>query len=354
LFGLGDDRLGGAKIGYLDSLVPLRITGKVGSLYRVQLSRYRTAYIPDEHVGVLPRGSFAPSSLTTNWKVYGDSLFDYVQIGLFQRLPYQSFHQLDPSRIVVDVFGAINNTNWIIQLDNTREIRNVNYEQVEDEVLRVTIDLKHQQHWGHQLYYDKNNLVIKIRRQPANLGLRNLRIAVDAGHGGGNTGAYGPTGSSEKELALAVALKVRQALRLQGAKVLMTRTTETFVDNKERILMYRDSLPDLLVSIHLNSSADPINVGGASTYYRYIGFRKLSYAIYKRLLDLGLKDWGNTGSFNFMLNSPVEYPNALVEMLFLSNPEEEMLILDEGFQQRMADQIVLGIKDFLKEIQESD
>lgn len=348
LFGLGEDRLGGAKIGYIDSLIPLRITGKVGSLYRVQLSKYRSAYINDEDVEFLPKGTFTPESLTTNWKVYGDSLFDYVQIGLFSKLPYQSFQLVDPSKIVVDVFGATNNTNWIIQMENTKEVKNVYYEQIEDEILRVTIDLKHKQHWGHQLYYNGNNLVIKVRRQPENLELRNLRIAIDAGHGGGNTGAYGPTGSSEKELALDVALKLRQALRLQGARVIMTRTTEKFVDNKERILMYRDSLPDLLVSIHLNSSGDPINVGGASTYYRYIGFRKLSLDIYKRMLELGLKEWGNTGSFNFMLNSPIEYPNALVEMLFLSNPAEEMLILDEEFQQNMADKIVLGVKDFLE------
>ena len=136
-------------------------------------------------------------------------------------------------------------------------------------------------------------------------------------------------------------------MRLQGAKVLMTRTTETFVDNKDRILLYRDSLPDLLVSIHLNSSADPVHVGGTSTYYRHIGFRKLSEDIYKRMLQLGLKEWGNTGSFNFMLNSPTEYPNALVEMLFLSNPEEEAMILNDEFQQQVADKIVAGIKDFL-------
>ena len=135
----------------------------------------------------------------------------------------------------------------------------------------------------------------------------------------------------------------------EGAKVIMTRTTEKFFDNKERILFYRDSTPDLLVSLHLNSAADPIRIGGTSTYYRYIGFRNLSLDIYKRMLQLGLKEYGNTGSFNFMLNSPTEYPNALVEMLFLSNPEEEMKILDEGFQQQVADKIVAGIKDFLEE-----
>ncbi|HZI53357.1 MAG TPA: N-acetylmuramoyl-L-alanine amidase, partial [Chitinophagaceae bacterium] len=451
---LGDDRLGGAKVGYIDSLIPLHVTGKVGSLYKVQLSKYRTAYIPDDVVEPLPKGTFTPQSLTGDWRIYGDSLFDYVQIALFKRLPYQSFQQIDPAKIIIDVFGATNNTNWITQMENTREIKNVYYEQVEDEVLRVTIELKHQQHWGYQLSYSGNSLVIRVRRQPADLELRNLRIAVDAGHGGGNTGtygptgssekelalavslklrqalqrqgatvqmtriterfvdnkdrillyrdslpdllisihlnsspdpiytggtstyyrhigfrnlsrdiyrrmlelglkewgntgAYGPTGSSEKELALAVSLKLRQALQRQGATVQMTRITERFVDNKDRILLYRDSLPDLLVSIHLNSSADPIYTGGTSTYYRHIGFRNLSRDIYRRMLELGLKEWGNTGSFNFMLNSPIEYPNALVEILFLSNPEEEMLILDEDFQQKVADKIVLGIKDFL-------
>ncbi|HTD93551.1 MAG TPA: N-acetylmuramoyl-L-alanine amidase, partial [Chitinophagaceae bacterium] len=347
LFGLGEDRLGGSKIGYLDSMIPLRIIGKVGSNYKVQLSRYHSAYIPDDVADFLPKGTFTPESLTGSWRVYGDSVFDYVNVGLFSRLPYQSTQQIDPSRIVVDIFGATNNTNWITQLENTKEIKNVYYEQVEDDVFRVTIELKHQQQWGYKIYYKGNSLVIQVRRQPESLSLKNLRIAVDAGHGGENTGADGPTGSSEKMLTLAVALKLQRALRQQGATVLMTRNAEVFVDNKQRILMYRDSMPDLLVSIHLNSSSDPIHVGGTSTYYRYIGFRSLSKDIYDRMLELGLKEYGNTGSFNFMLNSPVEYPNALVEMLFLSNPEEEMKILDEGFQQQVVDKIVLGIRDFL-------
>jgi N-acetylmuramoyl-L-alanine amidase len=190
-------------------------------------------------------------------------------------------------------------------------------------------------------------LIIKVKHQPENLSLRNLTIAVDAGHGGTNMGAVGPTGISEKELTLAVSLRLQKALQAEGARVIMTRKKEQFFDNKERILFYRDSVPDLLISFHLNSSEDPIRVGGTSTYYRYIGFRNLSESIYKRMLELGLKEYGNTGSFNFMLNSPIEYPNALVEGLFLSNPEEEMKILDPLFQQQAVDKIVAGIKDFL-------
>ena len=348
LYGLGDDRLGGAKIGYLDSAILLNIVGKAGNQYKVRLSKYHTAFIDDDAVEFLPKGTFTPESLTDKWTVYGDSAFDYVQLGLFAKLPYQSFQQVDPSKIIVDVFGATNNTNWITQLENTKEIKNVSYEQTEDEVFRITIELKHAQHWGHSIYYKGNTLVIKIKRQPENLSLKNLTIAVDAGHGGSNTGAGGPTGSSEKMLALAVSLKLQKLLEQQGAKVIMTRTTEKFVDNKERILFYRDSVPDLLISIHLNSSGDPIRSTGTSTFYRYIGFRNLSNSIYKRMLELGLKEYGNNSSFNFMLNSPIEYPNALVETLFLSNPEDEMKILDENFQQQMAEKIVQGIKDFLE------
>lgn len=347
-YGLGDDRLGGAKIGYIDSNIVLKIIGKVGTHYKVELAKSRTAYIPEELVTLMPKGTFTPESLTGKWNVYGDGKYDYVKIGLFTKLPYQSFQLTDPSTIVVDIFGATNNTNWITQLQTATEIKKLDYEQVADDILRIIITLKHAQHWGHLLYYDGNTLVIKVKHQPENLVLQNLTIAIDAGHGGKNTGAVGATGIYEKEITLAVSLKLQKALEKEGAKVIMTRTKEQFFDNKERILFYRDSLPDMLLSIHLNSSEDPFRIGGTSTYYRYIGFRNLSIMIHKYMLQLGLKEYGNTGSFNFMLNSPTEYPNALIETLFLSNLEEEEKILDENFQQQMADKIVLGIEDFLE------
>ncbi len=346
-FGLGEDRLGGTKAGYLDPGVFLHLTGKVGSDYRVKLAKNFTAYIPQEMVKLLPPGAFPPSSLTGSWRVWGDEKFDYVTVGLTQKLPYRSTQQTEPSKIIVDIYGATANTNWISQLENTREIKNVYYDQVEDDILRVTIELKHPQHWGHQVYYNGNTLTVKVKRPPTKPGLGDLTIAVDAGHGGSNTGARGPTGVYEKEMCLAVAIALQQALRAEGAQVLMTRVNDSYVDNNYRILSYRDKDPDLLVSIHLNSSSDPIRIKGTSTYYKHIGFRPLSQYIYKHMLDLGLSEFGNVGSFNFALNSPTEYPNVLVETLFLSNPEDEMKILDAGFRKNMADKIVLGIKDFV-------
>ncbi|MBK8609258.1 MAG: hypothetical protein IPL84_04755 [Chitinophagaceae bacterium] len=66
LFGLGDNRLGGAKIGYLDSLVLLNVTGKVGSQYKVRLSKYRTAFIDDDAVIFYPRERLRPDRLPTD------------------------------------------------------------------------------------------------------------------------------------------------------------------------------------------------------------------------------------------------------------------------------------------------
>ena len=71
----------------------------------------------------------------------GDDKYDYVSIALDEKLPYRSIQQINPSRIVVDVFGASANTNWITQRSSAKEVKNVYYEQIEDDVFRVIIEL---------------------------------------------------------------------------------------------------------------------------------------------------------------------------------------------------------------------
>jgi N-acetylmuramoyl-L-alanine amidase len=348
---IGEDRLGSPRFGYLDSAVLLRVIGKTGSDYKVRLSKNTIAWIGDEHVKLLDDYNTIPESLTNSWRVWGDSTYDYVSVSLNEKLPYRSQQQLDPSRIVVDIYGAINNTNWITQVEGTQEIKDVDYEQVQEDVFRVTIWLKHKQHWGHSIYYNGKNLVVRVRRQPAQLTLSDMRIGLDAGHGGSNRGALSITGVYEKEFTLQIALKVKALLEQEGAEVVATRTREMDYNNNDRMRLFKKEMPNFLLSIHLNSAGDPLRVKGTSTYYKHIGFRPLSLAIYKRLLELGLREFGNIGNFNFILNAPTEYPNALVECMFVSNPEDEGLALDEAFQQRMAEKIVQGVKDWLAGIE---
>jgi N-acetylmuramoyl-L-alanine amidase len=356
-YGIGDDRLGGAKIGYLDSNIVVRIVDSFSTDYKVRLSTHHSAYIAKSSlvlIGKEANRSVAHNPhLSGNIKVYGDTASDYVTISLDDRYPYRSFQLLDPSRIAVDVFGITSNTNWIIQLRSAKEVRNTWYEQLDDDVLRVYVQLKHAQHWGYSLSYDSTGrkLVMRVRRQPAVLDIRKLRIAIDAGHGGDNAGASGVNSNIlEKDYTLLIAEQLRKTLRAAGVKnVLMTRTTDTSLSMPERIAMLKAYDPQLLVSIHLNS-ANSDTVQGTSTYYRYIGFRPLSVAILDRMLTLGLKEFGNVGSFNFALSGPTDYPNALVEVAFLSNPEDEKKVLKPAFRKAVAQKIYLGITDWLNQI----
>lgn len=350
-YGLGEDRLGGAKMTFLDSNVLLKVVDSFKTDYKVQLSQNHSAFIDKKNV-IKTNATEKIEHLTNSWKVYGDSLFDYVTIQLDEKLPYRSMMEIHPSRIVVDIFGAVSNTNWITQLGSTKEIKNAWYEQPEDDVMRVFIELKHPQHWGYTIFYtDKNKLTVKVKRQPKILNLSKLTIAIDAGHGGSNIGATGATSHiEEKNYTLLIAKELSKALIQKKAKVVLTRVKDTTLSMYERINFLNQQNPDLLISIHLNSS-DNDSVNGVSTYYRYIGFRPLSHAILKSMLSIrGLHEFGNVGSFNFSLNGPTDYPNCLVEVAFLSNKADEKKILNSKFRQLVAKKIVAGIEDFLKNL----
>jgi N-acetylmuramoyl-L-alanine amidase len=348
-YGLGDDRLGGAKMTYLDSNVLIKVVDSANTDYKVQLSTHHFAYLPKTNFKKDTSIKIQPYYLTSSWRVWGDEKYDYVSVSLPERLPYKSVQQINPSRIVVDVFGATSNTNWITQLKTVKEIHNVWYEQVEDDVFRIFIELKNAQLWGHLIYYKNNVLHVRVKRQPS-LKVRNLKIAIDAGHGGSNTGASGVTSKIlEKDYTLKMAKELEKYLKRKGAEVYMTRTEDVDVGMIERTLMLREQDPDVMISIHLNSSGNK-TVKGTSTYYRYIGFRSLSQSILDRMLDLKLNNFGNIGAFNFALSGPTEYPNCLVEVAFLSNEEDEKLILDEDFHEDVAKQIYKGIRDWLKDL----
>lgn len=348
-YGPGDDRLGGAKMTYLDSNILLQVVDSTSDDYKIKLSAQHTAFLPKRSFSVDTSARLQPYYLTGSWRVYGDERYDYVTIGLPEKLPYRSRQDVCPARIVVDIFGAVPNTNWITQLQSVKEIRNVWYEQVEDDVFRVFIELHHQQHWGYALYYKGNVLNIRVKRQPS-LSMRKLRVAIDAGHGGSSTGATGlNTKIQEKDFTLKIAKELERYLKRKGVEVFMTRTEDVDVGMTERMLMLREQDPDLMLSIHLNSSGNK-SVKGVSTYYRYIGFRPLSQYILDRMLELELNNFGNIGAFNFSLSGPTEYPNCLVEVAFLSNAEDEQRILKESFHEAVAKKIYKGTRDWIRSL----
>ncbi len=351
-YGLGDDRLGGAKLGYIDTNVVLKVIDSTPLLYLIQLSKNHRAYIDKEHV---KRDSLPikrrPFYLTNSWYVKGtDSCYDIVSISVDEHLPCKSWMLVNPSKIMLEIYGVQSNTNWITQLQNLKEIKNVYYTQTEDDVMQVTIELKHQQHWGYSIAYTAKALQIKVKRQPDLTTLKNLKIAIDAGHGGSNSGTGGnKTNAVEKEFTLLYAKAFEKQLRALGIKnIIQTRTFDTTINNSDRIVFLKEKNPDLLISFHLNSANNPA-VSGTSTYYKHIGFKPLTVAVLKRMLTLKLEEYGNIGNFNFALNAPTDFPNCLVEIGFLSNEADEKKIITKSFQTQVAKQVYLGMNDWLQQ-----
>jgi N-acetylmuramoyl-L-alanine amidase len=354
--GRGTDRLGGAKLGYLQPGVRMMVAGKMGRQYRVKLTESMEAWLPEEFATLLPKETPLPSSLVGSISALGTDREDVISIGLSQRLPYTSEQQLDPAAITVDIYGATSNTNWITHHLSASGIQSVSWDQVAAAHYRLTILLTTQNHWGYDIGYDNgSNLRIRVRRPPiiasVDSVLKGMLIVVDAGHGGENKGALGSTGAKEMDVNLAIVRHLEQVLAEKGATSVLTRSDTSGWSMNDRTDRILKSDARLLVSVHCNSiglASDPEKIRGTATFYRYVGFKPLADAVYRKMLDLGFEQFGVVGSFNFSLNAPTQLPNVLVETAFLSNPEDEMILIDDSSRRRIAEKIVEGLEHFVR------
>ncbi|MDP3233473.1 MAG: N-acetylmuramoyl-L-alanine amidase [Myxococcales bacterium] len=222
------------------------------------------------------------------------------------------------------------------------------------------------------------------------LGLKVRRVIIDAGHGGHDTGAIGPTGVREKDVALAVVLKLKDKLEALGLEVVLTRDDDTFVALDQRTRIANKEHGDLFISIHCNAAPSK-NLRGVETYTlntssnRYSvrlaarenatterGINDLQYILadlatkantgesqrlaesvqrslirglskeYKGIRDLGTKE----ALFVVLLGAKM--PSILVETSFLSNPEDEQRLASEAYQQALADNVAEAVESFLE------
>lgn len=187
-------------------------------------------------------------------------------------------------------------------------------------------------------------------------GLQNKIIALDPGHGGSDPGAIGPSGTQEKTITLAVAKNVKTLLEKAGAKVIMTRQDDrdvcapnaSAVDELEaRVQVANSNKADVFVSIHINSFSNR-TVGGAASYYcQKTAFDSiLASSLQDAVVSAsGFSDRG-TNSARFYVMTHSVMPASLIELGFISNPNEERLLGSPQFQQQLAQGIVNGIENF--------
>ena len=223
------------------------------------------------------------------------------------------------------------------------------------------------------------------------LGLKVRRVVLDAGHGGHDSGAIGPSGVREKDVALGITRKLAVLLRNAGLEVELTRDSDRFVALEKRTQFANDAHGDLFISIHCNASPNR-KARGIETYTlntsadRYAirlaarenassekGISDLQYIladlttkantdestrlaarVQKALVSnlsrqhSGVKDLGHKEALFFVLLG-ARMPSILVETSFLSNPTEEKLLASEAYQALLAHSIFSGIQSFMNE-----
>ena len=350
-YGSGGDRLGGSKMGYLDPGIVLKVVGQINDLYKVQLSTNRFAYIHQEDVEFSPKSSRIVN--TNNIGISNLEDRDRIRLSLPERLPYAARTSLDPTTINVEVFGAMNNSNWISQYNELGMIDYLDLQQVESDVLRLVIKLKEKYCWGYSVGYDGNNLIIEVKHAPKTLKLNALTIGLDAGHGGDAPGAISNTGLRESDVNLSIVREIEKILQKKGAKVVLSRTEDRAMTMTERKKIFREANVDLMVSVHNNAGGSPLVPMGTSTYYKHIANRDLAATLLRHMLELEVPNYGLVGNFNFSLNMPTEYPNALVECLFMSSLPDEEILADPANHRKIAEKIVAGLEDYLDKVAES-
>jgi N-acetylmuramoyl-L-alanine amidase len=171
-------------------------------------------------------------------------------------------------------------------------------------------------------------------------------VAIDAGHGGRDPGAIGPTGLVEKDVVLDIAQRVRDLLVRAGVRVIMTRETDVFVELADRPRMARQQGATVFVSIHANASTRP-SANGSETYYLTPQSQVLAQMVQEELGRIpGLANRG-VKTANFLVLRESDVPAVLVEVAYVSNVDEEARLRQHAFRQRLAEAVSRGVQRFL-------
>ncbi|HHU32163.1 MAG: N-acetylmuramoyl-L-alanine amidase [Zhaonellaceae bacterium] len=276
-----------------------------------------------------------------------------------EKLGYSTFRLDNPRRIVLDFpYSILKDPNSIQTIDVDHElVQAVRVAQFSPEQVRVVLDLKSGA--GITLLSaeeDGQVLVFQVEKPS----IKGKTIVIDAGHGqiqsGGwsDPGAIGPSGLYERDVVQDIAFRTADFLKDMGANVILTRAGDTNLTLAGRADIANESNADIFVSIHCNANPKSA-VQGTSTYYFNNGLgqlearKKLASAVQSELVNaIGRKNLGILQA-NFAVLRYTTMPSILVETAFISNPEEEMLLADPDFRQKIAEGIGKGIELYFVE-----
>ena len=182
------------------------------------------------------------------------------------------------------------------------------------------------------------------------------RICIDPGHGGKDPGAVGPTSKKEKDIVLAVSLKLKKLLE-EKHKVLLTRSEDIFIELYQRTIMANAFGADLFLSIHCNGagnqSANGFEVWTSKGQTKADGYASVLAAEWSKAFPgVNIRgDWSDGDvdkEASFCVLRRTAMPAVLVELDFISNPKMEVLLSNDAYQDLMANALHQGVVSALE------
>ncbi len=181
---------------------------------------------------------------------------------------------------------------------------------------------------------------------PPGRGRGDILIAVDAGHGGSDSGAVGPSGLQEKTVTLLQARIIEQALKRAGYRTLLTRSRDQDVGLYDRVRAGYRAQANAFISVHYNSCPspfDPRDRRHISTYaWNGIG-RQLALPVHAELAKISPARNAGVLSGNLAVCRNPAVPSILLELDFITSPEGEELIQCHTFQTKVAQAVLAGV-----------
>jgi N-acetylmuramoyl-L-alanine amidase len=344
------------------------------------------------------------------FRVWTDPEKTRAVLDLDKRAEYQLFTLDNPPRVVIDLKKSTLDDPLSFAEEHAGIIDKVRHGQPDPETLRIVLDLENKSSlksfmldptgdYGYRLVVDlfpeNGDTTRKAIKQLYDYqkGMRDVVVAIDAGHGGEDPGATGKHRTREKDVVLAIARELKKTIdAMPGMSGVLIRTGDYYIPLRARFEKARKHRADLFVSVHADafknrsvsgSSVFVLSRKGASSEFArrlaasensadLIGGVKLSDKddmLASVLLDLSqsatmeashavadsvfssLRGMGKTHKdhvehANFMVLKSPDVPSILVETAFISNPSEEKRLKDPAWQRKIARTIANGVQDF--------
>lgn len=280
-----------------------------------------------------------------------ESQQDRIIIQADRDLQPLAFTLPDPQRIVLDLpyaefdsklNGKATQQNGEIASDHPY-IEHIRYALFANDpsTVRIVIDLNRKAEYSIQSDTQNHRLILSI---PAHV----YKVVLDPGHGGKDPGASGASKSDEKWFTLSMAVKVADALKNDPSiQVYLTRKDDSFITLDDRVAFAGQLHADLFLSIHANVY-DTGNIRGTETYYARSESLPFAELIQRQVVGASGFPDRDVRKMDYRVIKYTTMPAALVEVGYISNKTDESFMLQNAFQEKVAQAIAQAIKQYVR------